>query len=163
MIGNDIIDLELAAQQSNWQRPGYLDKIFTGEERSMITNAENPTLMVWQLWSRKEAVYKIINRLTHIRTYAPLTFQCTENFVTHKGTLYPFKSYLTGNCIHTIAVERPALFGALEVYTGKREEWNISKDEYGIPFLEGKPVSVSHHGRYAAMIVYDENRSPGNL
>jgi phosphopantetheinyl transferase len=162
VIGNDIVDLDLAAQESHWQRPGYLDKIFTGEEQSMIANAANSTLMVWLLWSRKEAVYKIINRVSHIRTYAPLKYQCSEeNFVTYEGRLYPFKTSQTGNCIHTIAVERSELFDALEIYTGQREQWNISKDEYGIPFLEGKPVSVSHHGRYAAMIVYNDN-NPGN-
>jgi phosphopantetheinyl transferase (holo-ACP synthase) len=162
MIGNDIVDLELAAQESHWQRPGYLEKIFTAEEQSMIANAENPTVMVWLIWSRKEAVYKIINRQSHIRTYAPLKFQCSaKNFVTYEGSFYPFKSYQTDNCIHTVAVERAELFDALDVHTGQREQWNISKDEYGIPFLEGKPVSVSHHGRYAALVIYNDN-NPGN-
>jgi hypothetical protein len=164
VIGNDIIDLDLAMQESHWQRPGYLDKIFTPEEQSMIAHAEDSTLMVWLLWSRKEAVYKIINRLSHVRTYAPLKYQCSkENFVTCEGRLYPFKTSHTGNCIHTIAVERPELFDALEVCTGQRKQWNISKNEYGIPFLDGKPVSVSHHGRYAAMIIYNDNNTGNSL
>ena len=29
MIGNDIVDLSLAAIQSNWQRRGFLEKQFT--------------------------------------------------------------------------------------------------------------------------------------
>ena len=34
MIGNDIVDLDLARTQSNWQRKGFLDKIFTKKEKN---------------------------------------------------------------------------------------------------------------------------------
>jgi hypothetical protein len=37
----------------------------------LISNAENPDNMVWNLWSRKEAAYKIYNRVTGIRGYFP--------------------------------------------------------------------------------------------
>ena len=33
MIGNDIVDLNLAERQSNWQRPGFLEKQFTIQEQ----------------------------------------------------------------------------------------------------------------------------------
>ncbi len=59
MIGNDVVDLALAKVESNWQRKGYLDKLFTTKEQNLIFCSENPTIMVWILWSRKEAVYKI--------------------------------------------------------------------------------------------------------
>ena len=39
MIGNDIIDLSLAAIQSNWQRAGFLEKQFTKKEREYILNS----------------------------------------------------------------------------------------------------------------------------
>ena len=29
MIGNDVVDLQLAKTQSNWQRKGFLEKQFT--------------------------------------------------------------------------------------------------------------------------------------
>jgi hypothetical protein len=32
VIGNDIVDLALARKESNWKRPGYLNKIFTTKE-----------------------------------------------------------------------------------------------------------------------------------
>jgi phosphopantetheinyl transferase (holo-ACP synthase) len=60
VIGNDIVDLALARKESNWKRPGYLNKIFTTKEQLLISSAENPNTMVWNLWSRKEAAYKII-------------------------------------------------------------------------------------------------------
>lgn len=58
MIGNDIVDLGLARQESNWRRPRYLAKIFTPEEQQLIADAHRPTTMVWLLWSCKEAAYK---------------------------------------------------------------------------------------------------------
>ena len=158
MIGNDIIDLEQAVKESNWLRPGYLNKIFTADEQSAILTARDPTVMVWLLWSCKEAVYKIVHRHTRRRTYAPLHFNCSlsYNTVKHNGQLYPFRSQQTGNCIHTIAVENEALFDVLEIHTGDAEsrlQWNITKDEDGIPDIAGIPVSVSHHGRYAGLVI----------
>jgi phosphopantetheinyl transferase (holo-ACP synthase) len=63
VIGNDIVDLALARKESNWKRPG-LNKIFTTKEQLLISSAENPNTMVWNLWSRKRAAYKIYNRAT---------------------------------------------------------------------------------------------------
>ena len=33
MIGNDIVDLNLAKTQSNWQRKGFLERQFTKKEQ----------------------------------------------------------------------------------------------------------------------------------
>lgn len=159
MIGNDIIDLEQAVSESNWQRRGYLNKIFTADEQTIILTAPDPTVMVWLLWSCKEAVYKIVHRHTRIRTYAPLQFNCSiaSEAVVYKGQPYPFKSRRTANCIHTIAVENESLFNKVQIHTGDtiiRQQWNITKDEDGIPFLDGNPVSLSHHGRYAGLVIY---------
>ena len=78
MIGNDIIDLNLAERDSNWKRKGFMDKIFTKNEQYFILNAENSRTMVWNLWSRKEAAYKIYNRQTGIRGYFPLELACLD-------------------------------------------------------------------------------------
>ena len=42
MIGNDIVDLQLAKKQSNWQRKGFLDKQFTVSEQEEIARSKNP-------------------------------------------------------------------------------------------------------------------------
>ena len=76
MIGNDIIDLTLAKLESNWQRKGFLEKLFTTFEQSLICNSENPEQMVWHLWSRKEAAYKIYHRETKIRAFIPMQIEC---------------------------------------------------------------------------------------
>ena len=59
MIGNDIVDFQKAALESNWLREGYLDKLFCKEEKELILDSKNPHQMVWLLWTMKEAGYKI--------------------------------------------------------------------------------------------------------
>lgn len=147
MIGNDIIDLRTAAVESNWRRPNYLSKIFTPEEQSLITNDQS----VWWLWSAKEAVYKIINRATLQRRYAPLsiTYYSPQSFL-YEEKEYFIQTEITEEFIHTIAVTNPELFPHLEVY--KDPTISYDKDEHGLPMIANQPVSISHHGRYWAMV-----------
>ena len=79
MIGNDIVDLTLARKESHWKRVGFLEKIFTKREQLLILNAQNKEQMVWNLWTRKEAVYKIYNRQTGIRAFIPLQLECFDS------------------------------------------------------------------------------------
>ena len=76
MIGNDIIDLSLAKTASNWQRKGFLEKQFTANEQQLILEAPNSFVMVWRLWSMKEAAYKIYTQQHTVRFYAPEKFKC---------------------------------------------------------------------------------------
>ena len=76
MVGNDFIDIELAKSQSNWTRARYLDKLFTKEEQEYIITATNPSIMVWALWSMKEAAYKLYTQLHPSRFYNPKSFNC---------------------------------------------------------------------------------------
>ena len=71
MIGNDLVDLHQARQESNWRRPRYLEKIFTREEQQLIAAAGYPDTMVWLLWSCKEAAYKRWSSETHQRSFLP--------------------------------------------------------------------------------------------
>jgi phosphopantetheinyl transferase (holo-ACP synthase) len=163
MIGNDIVDLALAQKESNWKRKGFLDKIFTQNEQLLILNAENPTIMVWNLWSRKEAVYKIYNRQTQIRGYFPLQLECfdleikngfTSGKVIIKDSIYFTKTEITRQFINTIAVEKVQDFDAIKTLENRKK---IQKTN-GIPnYFEGtnlstKPVSISHHGRFERII-----------
>ena len=76
MIGNDIVDLAQAAQDSNWQRRGFLAKLFTNSEQTLIHAAAQPSQLVWLLWSLKESAYKARFRETHQRTFAPKRISC---------------------------------------------------------------------------------------
>ena len=158
MIGNDVIDIDLARTESNWKRKGFLDKIFTFSEQLQIQNAQNQELMVWGLWSRKEAAYKIFNRETNIRLYNPLQFECSEmefsqgiysGSVASKGTVYFTKTEITPHSIHTVAVSDKDNFSRIRELKGRSA---ITKRD-GIPQTDAKkPVSISHHGRFERIV-----------
>lgn len=159
MIGNDIIDLTLARKESNWQRPGFLNKIFTVDEQWLIANTKNPEIMVWNLWSRKEAAYKIYNRETGIRTYIPIQFACSyENessgTVFCNGYTFYTQTDLSNDSIHTVALSQKDSLEQIIVLDHKTE---IIK-KAGIPFVFDKtsnqffPVSKSHHGRFTSIV-----------
>jgi phosphopantetheinyl transferase (holo-ACP synthase) len=76
LIGNDVIDLSLAKIESNWQRKGFLEKQFTAKEQQLILEAPNSFVMVWRLWSMKEAAYKIYTQKHVVRFFAPKKFEC---------------------------------------------------------------------------------------
>ncbi|MDN3585633.1 4'-phosphopantetheinyl transferase superfamily protein [Pedobacter aquatilis] len=147
MLGNDIVDLVLAKTQSNWQRKGYLSKIFTSEEESLILSSKNPDTMVWLLWSMKEAAYKINNRQTGIRNFAPKDLKCDllHATVNINNQIYHTKSSINTAYIHTVS--------AINL---ERLE-NIRTSIYQVPdfpghYKESNPASTSHHGRYLALV-----------
>ena len=160
MIGNDIVDLALAQKESNWQRKGFLDKIFTTEEQLLILNSENPEKMVWNLWSRKEAAYKIYNRQTQIRIYNPIQFICCDihlaiGRVIYNDNIYFVKTEISDDYIHSIAVTEKEDFNKIVLVDDgiKIEKTN------GIPNIFNRknnslnPISISHHGRFEKKIM----------
>lgn len=158
MIGNDIVDLKLAKIESNWQRKNFLNKIFTKSEQLIILNATNPEIMVWNLWSRKEAAYKIWNRKTQIRSYNPIQFEC---FYTEKkiglvrvfNEVYYVKTIVNQQFIYSIAVTNQFQFDFVKT---------ISKNEIvkrnGLPyFINPKNsqvvISITNHGDFEKVIM----------
>lgn len=174
MLGNDIVDLKKSALESNWQRKGFLDKIFTKEEQQEIWSAPNPEIMVWLFWSMKEAVYKIINRESSQRFYSPTKFNCklieNEDTVTFEDKIFYTESEVTENLIHTIAtinsenladITTSYLINTkdyLSDFNSKAAHYTLEKDANGIPNLVHKTnrkrhaASVSHHGDYLAIV-----------
>lgn len=76
MIGNDIVDLKQAGKDSNWQRKGFLNKVFSEEEQWYINSAIDKGQMVWGLWSMKEAGYKAYVQQTGKRFLGPQKIKC---------------------------------------------------------------------------------------
>lgn len=162
MIGNDVIDLQQSRLESNWQRKGFIEKLFTIEEQWLIKNNEQPEIMVWLLWSMKEAAYKIYNRETKIRAFMPKRLVCnlTQQSeviilgnVTCDQNIYHTSTIASKNFIHTIAVTNEnELNNVIEI-----ERKEVAKDANGIPFLSSsshlqQPVSISHHGRFEKIV-----------
>ena len=111
MIGNDIVDLNLAKTQSNWQRKGFLEKQYTAKEQEEILSAKNPFFKVWLFWSMKEAAYKIYVQQFGIRFFNPLKLVCSldsksDGFVTIGNTTFFTKSVISEEYIYTIAVSK---------------------------------------------------------
>ena len=163
MIGNDVIDLALARKESNWKRHGFLNKIFTPKEQVLIANAQNPEIMVWSLWSRKEAAYKIYNRQAQIRAYIPIQLECFDleqkdgivfGKVVCYDTVYFTKTYITSDYIETIAVVQKDDFKKIQYLNSKI----AIRKRNGIPnYYDSennilKPLSKSHHGRFEKCI-----------
>lgn len=188
MVGNDIIDLKLAAQESNWERPRFLNKLFTKNEQQFIRSSSNPFETLWLLWSMKESAYKIYMQQGGSRIFAPLKFECVVNdfiqgFVTFRTSVYKTKSAINSNFIHTVASSKKndstihiyhlkdisANAQSIEIYRllissiAKQRNLNfeyleIKKTVAGIPQLYSKDslldifISLSHHGRYGAVV-----------
>jgi phosphopantetheinyl transferase (holo-ACP synthase) len=159
MIGNDIVDLDLAQKESNWRRKGFLNKIFTLQEQALILNDSNPECMVWNLWSRKESAYKIYNRKTGISGFFPLRIECDfEDLSTGTVRIDDFifytKTQIEDDFVYTIAVSKFALFDNIKSLETVE---NIQKEK-GVPFLfesktkEKIPVSITHHGIFQRII-----------
>ncbi|WP_034060514.1 4'-phosphopantetheinyl transferase family protein [Lacinutrix jangbogonensis] len=108
MIGNDIVDLQQAAKDSNWQRPRFLDKVFTKEEQKLISNSEDKHQMVWLLWSMKEAAYKVNVQQFEKRFFNPKRLVC-KLFSFEKGMVsidnesYFTSSEITEDYVYTVA------------------------------------------------------------
>lgn len=163
MLGNDIVDLALARKESNWENKRYLNKILNQKEQNQLLNAPNKEAKLWELWTRKEACYKIYNRETQKRAYNPLQFECfkTRNkmgFIVGKvscnSRIYYTKTQVTSEFVYTEALENERDFEVIKVISRSEK---IYKKE-GIPNyfdtvnnLE-KPVSISHHGKYERII-----------
>ncbi len=163
MIGNDIVDLSLAKTESNWKRKGFLEKIFTKQEQLKIKTSINPEITIWNFWSRKEAAYKIYNRISQVSQFIPLKLECFDNEVVNGivygkveclNEIYFTKTEINKHYIYTEAVCKVSDFDKLEVI--KRPE-NVQKI-HGIPSFfdfrneKIKPISITHHGQFERII-----------
>lgn len=181
MIGNDIVDLNIAKTQSNWQRKGFLEKQFTGFEQEVILKSENPFLQVWLFWSMKEAAYKCYTQEYQKRFFAPKKFSCkivndSSGVVILDSKKYTIKYLFTNDYIHSVAQEIPSKKMVSELfYMDKTKDIiqnknrkllsylgsgiELKKNEIGIPYAyqQGKklPISIStsHHGNYGAFAI----------
>lgn len=181
MIGNDIVDLNLAKTQSNWERKGFLEKLFTDEEQLTILNSENSFLQVWLLWSMKEAAYKCYTRQYQIRFFNPKKLQCevissTKGIVKINQETYFTTSQITEDYIYTIAKKEYSKIVHQHIIQfdnpknhGNRirehlknnydKKLKIVKTKVGVPQLilhnEVLPnsLSLTHHGNFGAYII----------
>jgi phosphopantetheinyl transferase (holo-ACP synthase) len=178
-IGNDIVDLNLAKTQSNWQRKGFLEKQFTQKEQDEILSSENPFLKVWLFWSMKEAAYKCYTQKFEARFFAPQKFKCSliskeAGTVVFEGVTFYTTSFFSEFYIYTIAREtekETVVFSEIGLPNSLNSDLKIKlaaetgvsveaiekrKTTIGAPLFYYKEellttsCSISHHGNYGA-------------
>ena len=112
-LGNDIVDIFQTKRDSNWQRKGFLEKIFSPSEQELITDASDPFLTVWRLWSMKESAYKLYLQQGATRFFNPLKVNC-EIFSAEDGKAtiadchMATKTEITHSYIYSTAFEKPS-------------------------------------------------------
>jgi len=182
MIGNDIVDLQAAGEESCWQRSGWLNKVLAPSEQVMIENGPEAGTMVWLLWSMKEAAYKLYYRNGGPALLAPARWQCTiwnlsggaaEGIVREGHICYYTRSLITPAFIHTTATlhsgrDKPSIYiNNAEISRPYLRDSFFFKDSRGVPYLackasgNVKPVSYSHHGRYEALAFFGNLHAAG--
>lgn len=157
MIGNDIVDLKLAATESKWQRKGYLDKIFTDLEQQFILKSDNQNELIWMFWSRKEAVYKILIQQGIKKGFYPKKIECLDTNSKNGKVLFNNNTYYTKtsiliNYIHSIAVLQQS-----NLIKIKQIAWNENCVKINnIPYLKInnklQNISKSQHGRFEKVV-----------
>ena len=167
MIGNDIIDLKLAGQQSNWRRRGFLEKVFTTSEIKLLQNSRDVDQIVWLLWSMKEAAYKAhqrkncLNRSLNWKVQQCLNFDMegasATGIVKIGQSRYFTQSNISTLHIHTVAADKKLLRfrsrlyqlpgeqskqllikEVSELFDTRAKDLAIRKTEEGIPYLYNK-------------------------
>ncbi len=158
-IGNDIIDLLLAKKESNIFRKGYLEKILTENELKILLNSKDIELSFWQMWSMKEAVYKILRQKEIERGYYPKKIEVLASDFNYGKVIYDHLIYYTktkiyDNYLETIALEDFNQFKNIVVLHNNTK---LNKTNE-IPFIEINNnkyfVSKSHHGRFENMVTF---------
>lgn len=174
MLGNDVIDLTLAKMQSNWTRRNYLSKVFSHQEQNIIYSSDNPDLMVWLIWSMKEAAYKIVNRKTGVRFYDPKGFCCNfdldgsqaKGSVSYLGERFITHSEVAQNYVHTLSLKEGIRLEKCKIihiqncsdyvtcFNNNHLNLKLQKNRSGLPevyeelTMKQYTASISHHGNF---------------
>jgi len=184
MIGNDIIDISYTRQSTDWQRPGWLEKVCTDKEISIVLNSKDRFKTVWRMWSMKESVYKL-----HIQGGAkhrlnPIQFETTiiddfnglvsigtKTFQTiteiNKKYISSVASDFSEELIYKVVssnfnLKESLLDSFADTNNFSRSSLSFKANSNRVPqvysygVLLNHSISISHHGQYAAY-AYSKN------
>lgn len=165
MIGNDIVDIATAQRESNWQRPRFLQKLFTENEQQIILNSEDSLISVWRFWSMKEAAYKLYTQLNPSRFYSPKKFECifkngyttvkfqdfecyvetkiNSDYIISEASLKPLKlkseiiRFETENIKSSSLILKEKLMNSVaKNFRISKDKFALKKDDFGIPTID---------------------------
>ena len=115
MVGNDIIDIGETKRSTDWERPGFLQKIFTQKEQEIICASADPYITVWQLWSMKESAYKIVIQTGAERSFNPSRFECDLESLENGHVKMEDRTFKTTTKIDSNYIFTTASFGNSEI------------------------------------------------
>ena len=69
-IGNDIVDLSVAAQKHADER--FLNRVFTNSEQALIVSSVDKHSLLWALWAAKEAAFKAYQKQQLDYVFSPI-------------------------------------------------------------------------------------------
>ena len=168
LIGNDIVHLTTAAEESNWKRTGYLEKIFTEDEQQIILHASHPLRSVWSIWAMKEAVYKAHYRKTKKWEYAPSKIRCQNlekkhssitSTATYHGEQYVIKTILSGDLIHAIAAKQIDTLQSVQRFEKKNFPKNYTEYLIQNKFLSENETIIKNHSGVPYIVNQSSNQA----
>lgn len=71
MLGNDIVDLSDPETRLDGLHPRFHERVFSLEERALLTDHEDPHRLCWSYWAAKEATYKWLRKQDETVIFSP--------------------------------------------------------------------------------------------
>ncbi len=181
MIGNDIIDLELAYSEKKSENQRFRKKVFSKAENDLIDSTLNSELTLWHLWASKEAAYKLHQRKFQLEPKLnPLRIECCLGKsqrvqVAIKNESYSVYTKITSKYLYAEARLNKSYELFREIYKQpvnyhdylknfseannfKLDNLSLKKDQLNIPSIfnsiseKNFPISITHHGKFAAIV-----------
>jgi phosphopantetheinyl transferase (holo-ACP synthase) len=117
VVGNDIIDIKETQRSTNWERRGFIQKIFSIKEQNLIRASADPFTTVWRLWSMKESAYKVYIQAGGERFFGPTRIECSFNSSENGWVKIDNISLETETVINANYIFSSARVGTLEIDT----------------------------------------------
>jgi len=107
MLGNDVVDLGDPETRPGARHPRFDARVFTREERALLSAAPDPERLRWSLWAAKEAAYKCLKKLAPETCFSPVRFavQLEAGRVDCGGRRLRVALFAEGDALHAVATD----------------------------------------------------------
>jgi hypothetical protein len=107
MLGNDIVDLGDPETRPGARHPRFDARVFTREERALLSAAPDPERLRWSLWAAKEAAYKCLKKLAPETCFSPVRFAVLleAGRVDCGGQRLRLALFVEGDALHAVATD----------------------------------------------------------
>lgn len=116
-IGNDIVDLNDPQAKSKENNLAFLSRIFSSAEQRLISESSAPHVMLWTLWSIKEASFKAAQKLLSNIRFIPKKFSCeiieaksARWLCYYNSACFNVHVTTTSDYVHAVAVNDASFF-----------------------------------------------------